>query len=92
MLHASHSSVPLPHTSYAVSVPHLLHLCSTPPSPLFHTSFTSAPQLRGHGTAIKDLIAQPVPYPLYTTLMLMLSINLLITAYAACMHACMRPT
>jgi len=38
--------------------------------------------LRGHCGAITNQLKQPVPYPLYTTLMFMLCTNLLVLAYA----------
>ena len=38
--------------------------------------------LRGHCSAVVDLLAQPVPFPYYWTLNLMLAVNLLLIAYA----------
>ena len=38
--------------------------------------------LRQSGSVISNLLKQPVPFPMYHTLMLMMSVNLLITSYA----------
>lgn len=38
--------------------------------------------LRAHGSAIANLLKQPVPFPMYHMLMLMLNVNLLVSAYA----------
>lgn len=38
--------------------------------------------LRAHGGKISSLLKQPVPFPMYHTLMLMMSTNLLVMAYA----------
>jgi len=39
-------------------------------------------ELRSHGAAISNLLKQPVPFPMYHTLMLMMSVNLLVVSYA----------
>ena len=38
--------------------------------------------LREHGGTISNLLKQPVPFPMYHTLMMMMSVNLLVMAYA----------
>lgn len=38
--------------------------------------------LRKNGAAISNLLKQPVPFPMYHTLMMMLNVNLLVVAYA----------
>ena len=38
--------------------------------------------LRSHGAAISDLLEQPIPFPMYHTLMLMLNFSLTLKAYA----------
>ena len=39
-------------------------------------------QLRANGNGISNLLKQPIPFPMYHTLMLMLNINLMVTSYA----------
>ena len=39
-------------------------------------------KLREHGGQISNLLKQPVPFPMYHTLMMMMSVNLLVMAYA----------
>lgn len=39
-------------------------------------------KLREHGSNISNLLKQPVPFPMFHTLLLMLSVNLLLFAYA----------
>ena len=38
--------------------------------------------LRANGSAISNLLKQPVPFPMYHMLMLMLNVNLIVTSYA----------